>query len=330
MHATEQIAVVPAFDLGKVHVQRIAQCACLVFSEAEIRGQITRCRHRELIKHVKHRMSAILFDGKNARHIGKRDVRFVLKQVAQESDECLLGGNVMLGLAKHGIPFIDNKHEARMPRLRRGGKSEGLEQASAVRLNHARKCLGQLGNQFARNESRHTGGAARLTKELPHVEIHHVVGVEMCSIRRTLSGSEVIKQAMRVDSALVVCAQHACRHGLTETPRTADANISIATGKHAIVEMGDEAALVHVDASPAVDGHGLVARIEIYAHVHARLSSQSQRATRLKPPKQTRPHHTPTLRPNRQIAKQSVWHWVASAPLPNYPAVTLPPRAGRI
>ena len=169
----------------------------------------------------------------------------------------------------------------------------------------------------------------------------------------TLSNSEVIKQAMGVNSALVVCAQHACRHGLAETPRAADANISIATGKHAIVEMGDEAALVHVDASPAVDGHGLVARIEIYAHVHAHLSSQSQRTMRLKPPKQTRhiiPRHCDStdksqnsqsgtgllLRPCPiapllpTTAPPTSPRPIASALLPNCPAVTSPSRAGRI
>ena len=127
MHTAQQIAVVPAFDLGKVHVPHIAQCARLVFSEAEIRGQITRSRHRELVKHVEHRMSAIFFDGKNARHIGKCDVGLVLEQVAQESDECLLGGNVMLGLAKHRIPFVDNKDKARMTRLGGSSKRESLE-----------------------------------------------------------------------------------------------------------------------------------------------------------------------------------------------------------
>ncbi len=210
-------------------------------------------------------MRAVLLDGQNSRHVGKRHKRPVLEPSAQKVEVGLLRVVVVGALAHDAVPLIDNNHE--LPAGLGVDVGEHVRQVPVVAKAQVTVLRKQIEQQQLLQVGKHRDNVVlRLGPKLLHVELEHVVAVALPVKRGVVNNGEPRELGRAVHRAVVVGTHHVGGHRLAEAARAAHAHVEL-FGAQDGVELRNEHALVHIGFRIAAAPQHRRPGVEKHAHV---------------------------------------------------------------
>ena len=257
------IAIVPRSGFLKVHLILVAESSHFLFGETKVFCQITGVGHGILREHIQRRMGAILFNRKDARHIGQRNIVLILEPRPQEIEVLFLRILILLIFTEQAVPFIDQDHKR--PFRFCVDVLHHLNEVSLIPKTHFLKMVGQVKDQILLQHGQHFIHAVRHAQKFLHIDLEDIVLVPMLLIRTCLADFQRVKQGCGIFTTVVVSCKHIRSHRLAEASGAADAD-ELLPGIDDSVRLFDQPGLVHIDLRVQAFLKALAARIQITAH----------------------------------------------------------------
>ena len=258
----EFISVIPTAGFRKVHAETLAQSLHFLFRKAGILLEIPLIRHGVFPEHVQGRMQAVLFYGQDACHIGKGDILLILQKIPQEVQVLPLQPFRLLPFPHDTIPLIYQEYEL-LVRLhvnftKRSSKSHLPSPQDFLIL------LGQFFQHFLFQVFRRLSGRS-LNQELLHVQINHIITVQMLGKRFLPCYLQSREELPGVAAPAVIGSKHFKRHGLSEAPGPADTDIFFFCAKQ-LIGTCKQSCLIHINLRPNRFPKASVTWIQINSH----------------------------------------------------------------
>ena len=257
------IAIVPCSGFLKVHLILVAESSHFLFGKTKVFCQITGVGHGILSEHIQRRMGAILFNRKDARHIGQRNIILILEPCPQEVEILFLRILILLIFAEQAVPLVNQDHKR--PFCFCVDVLHHLNEVALIPKTHFLKVVGQVKDQILLQHGQHFIHAVGHAQKFLHIDLEDIVLVPMLLIRTRLADFQRVKQGCGVFAAVVVGCKHIRSHRLTEASGAADAD-ELLPGVDNSVCLFNQPGLIHIDLRVQAFLKALAARIQIAAH----------------------------------------------------------------
>ncbi len=237
------VAVVPVSHVVDVHAVDPAQAGCFFFRKSDVGRQLPGVYHGKFGKHIQSRMGSVFLDGQNTRHVSQTDIGPVLEPVPQEIQILPLRLIVRLVFPEDTVPLVDNDDEGD---LRLGiDVFERTDKVLFIEVVDIRILTHQIPKYLPPQQIQHICHGGTAAQKLLHVDEQDVAPVTIGVKVRVRCYGQSLEQRPAVDSSVVVRRQHVRRHGFSEPPGTADADIPAFDIKK-IINMFYHAGLIYI------------------------------------------------------------------------------------
>ena len=257
------IAIVPCSGFLKVHLILVAESSHFLFGKTKVFCQITGVGHGILSEHIQRRMGAILFNRKDARHIGQRNIILILEPCPQEVEILFLRILILLIFAEQAVPLVNQDHKR--PFCFCVDVLHHLNEVALISKTHFLKVVGQVKDQILLQHGQHFIHAVGHAQKFLHIDLEDIVLVPMLLIRTCLADFQRVKQGCGIFTTVVVSCKHIRSHRLAEASGAADAD-ELLPGVDDSVRLFNQPGLIHIDLGVQAFLKALAARIQIAAH----------------------------------------------------------------
>ena len=174
----KHISVIPATGFYKIHSIPSAQLFYLIFRKARIFLQVSLIHHGKLPEHIQRGMHPVFLDRQDARHIGKGHIGLIFKKIPKEIKILFLCRLVLLLLAHHTIPFVNQKNKLLIPfdiYFLKCCRQDGNFSRNKIPISFPKFLNHRLFQVF------HRIPFPCPEQELLHIQINHIILIQMLS-----------------------------------------------------------------------------------------------------------------------------------------------------